>query len=257
MFLFILKPEVIFLSRSNSIFMLLIIICILLTACSTNTPKGVIKNSSIFIEAEVEQVLVKNSIANVYSGISRDLQVVKVYKHNSIIDVIGCFNDWYIIVTDEGYIGCINKEEVIPYIQSKDVKINDKLEHSLSKEEQRMLDLINHERVKINLNPLVLDITLTQLARLKSQDLIKNQYFNHYSPTYGSPFEMMNKHNISFIFAGENLAGNTTVEGAHEALMKSAAHRQNILNPNFTHVGIGIEKGGPYKLMITQLFVGK
>ncbi|WP_104372114.1 CAP domain-containing protein [Desulfocucumis palustris] len=60
----------------------------------------------------------------------------------------------------------------------------------------------------------------------------------------------------SFFYAGENPAGNQTVEKAHAALMNSAGHRANILNPNYTHIRIGIVQGGQYGAMFTQHFIG-
>lgn len=127
----------------------------------------------------------------------------------------------------------------------------------VSAQEQQMLELINKERTANGLKPLVMDLELVNLARMKSQDMIDNNYFSHTSPTYGSPFEMMRNYGISYRSAGENLAGNQTVERAHEALMNSDGHRKNILNSSFTHVGIGIIKGGPYGYMFTQMFVGR
>lgn len=96
---------------------------------------------------------------------------------------------------------------------------------------------------------------LVELARLKSKDLIAQNYFAHQSPTYGSPFEMMQKAGITYYYAGENLAGAPTVARAHTSLMNSPGHRANILNPNFTHLGIGIIDGGPYGKMHTQMFI--
>ena len=68
---------------------------------------------------------------------------------------------------------------------------------------------------------------------------------------------MLREFGIQYGYAGENLAGNQSVEKAHEALMASPGHRQNILNPNYTHIGIGIVKGGSYGTMFTQLFIEK
>jgi uncharacterized protein YkwD len=39
--------------------------------------------------------------------------------------------------------------------------------------------------------------------------------------------------------------------------MNSPGHRKNILNPEFTHLGLGIKSGGPYGNMFTQMFVSK
>ncbi|KJS82352.1 MAG: hypothetical protein JM58_15200 [Peptococcaceae bacterium BICA1-8] len=124
------------------------------------------------------------------------------------------------------------------------------------KKEQEMLELINKARKEAGVAPLVMDSSLVKVARIKSQDMIDKKYFAHNSPTYGSPFEMMDSFGIKYRYAGENLAGHYSVSGAHEALMNSSGHRKNILNSNFTHIGIGIVDGGPYNTMFTQMFVG-
>lgn len=70
---------------------------------------------------------------------------------------------------------------------------------------------------------------------------------------------MMATYKIAYRTAGENIAGNGSVTGANTALMNSPGHRANILNPNFTHIGIGIgiNSGGSYGMMFTQMFVGR
>ncbi len=125
----------------------------------------------------------------------------------------------------------------------------------LSADELRMLNLINQERAKAGLAPLKIHKELVRLARLKSQDMITNKYFSHQSPVYGSPFDMMKSAGISYKRAGENIAGASTVDRAHTNLMNSPGHRANILNPDFTHIGIGIVDGGPYGKMFTQMFI--
>jgi len=127
---------------------------------------------------------------------------------------------------------------------------------ALTAMEQQMVNLMNQDRVKLGLKPLVVDMLLVKMARIKSQDMITNHYTSHYSPTYGSPFDMMKSMGITYKTAGENIAGAATVDRAYTNLMNSAGHRANILNPNFTKIGIGIIQGGPYGLMITQDFVG-
>ncbi len=126
----------------------------------------------------------------------------------------------------------------------------------MTAEEQQMLSLVNQERAKAGLPALKADMRLVLLARKKSQDLIDKNYFSHTSPTYGSPFDMMKAAGITYGTAGENLAGSYSVESAHTALMNSEGHRRNILNPAFTHIGIGIVHGGTYGMMFTQMFTG-
>jgi len=120
-----------------------------------------------------------------------------------------------------------------------------------------MLDLVNAARQQAGLQPLAADPELVKIARLKSRDMIENNYFSHESPVYGSPFDMMKQFGISYRTAGENIACNQSVQAAHEALMNSPGHRANILNASFTHIGIGIVDGGPCGKMFTQMFIGK
>lgn len=127
---------------------------------------------------------------------------------------------------------------------------------AVSAEEQQMVNLVNQERTKKGLSALTIDSRLVKVARMKSQDMIDRKYFAHQSPTYGSPFDMMKAQGISYRYAGENLAGAPTVQQAHTNLMNSEGHRANILNPNYTKIGIGVVKGGPYGLMISQEFNG-
>jgi uncharacterized YkwD family protein len=118
-----------------------------------------------------------------------------------------------------------------------------------------MLNLVNQERMKVGLNELIVHEGLVKVARLKSKDMIDRGYFSHQSPTYGSPFDMIKNAGIAYTYAGENLAGASTVASAHKNLMNSTGHRNNILNVNYTHVGIGIVDGGPYGKMFTQMFI--
>ncbi|MCZ8519152.1 MULTISPECIES: CAP domain-containing protein [Paenibacillus] len=129
--------------------------------------------------------------------------------------------------------------------------------YQLTSEEQQMVTLVNQARAAAGLPALSVDLPLSKVARLKSQDMVNNNYFSHQSPTYGSPFDMMKKFGITYRTAGENIACNQGVEAAHTALMNSPGHRANILNKDFTHIGIGIVNGGPCGKMFTQQFIGK
>ncbi|PGA25045.1 serine protease [Bacillus thuringiensis] len=126
---------------------------------------------------------------------------------------------------------------------------------SLSEFEQRVVKLTNAERAKQGLPALKIDTELSKVARIKSEDMQKNNYFDHNSPTYGSPFDMMKKFGISYTSAGENIAqGQRTPEEVVQAWMNSAGHRANILNNGFTHIGVGYVESGNYW---TQQFITK
>ncbi|WP_316570188.1 CAP domain-containing protein [Neobacillus sp. YIM B06451] len=126
---------------------------------------------------------------------------------------------------------------------------------TLSEFEQQVVTLTNEERAKAGLSALKVDTNLSKMAREKSRDMSANGYFDHNSPTYGSPFDMMKKFGITYSSAGENIAmGQRSPQEVVTAWMNSEGHRKNILNPKFTHIGVGhIAKGNYW----TQEFIGK
>ncbi|GEN89472.1 CAP domain-containing protein [Oceanobacillus sp. FSL W8-0428] len=125
----------------------------------------------------------------------------------------------------------------------------------VSQFEQEVVDLTNQEREKQGLAPLELDSELSKVARAKSKDMQANNYFDHNSPNYGSPFDMMQSFGIDYNTAGENIAqGQQSPEEVVDAWMNSEGHRENIMNGDFTHIGIGYVEDGNYW---TQMFIGK
>ncbi|MBE2977441.1 CAP domain-containing protein [Priestia megaterium] len=122
--------------------------------------------------------------------------------------------------------------------------------------EQKVVDLVNQERQKQGLKPLTLNKKLSDVARTKSKDMMDKGYFDHNSPTYGSPFDMMKQFGIEYTTAGENIAkGQQSPEDVMNAWMNSDGHRKNILNPDFTEIGVGYVKGDT--TYWTQQFIGK
>lgn len=126
---------------------------------------------------------------------------------------------------------------------------------TISSIEQQVLTLTNQERAKEGLKPLVTDAALMNTARAKSADMSKNNYFSHTSPTLGSPFDQMKAKGIQYKAAAENIAmGQRTAEEVVKGWMNSPGHRANIMNGNFTHIGIGYDTQGHYW---TQQFIQK
>lgn len=124
--------------------------------------------------------------------------------------------------------------------------------------QKEVVRLVNVERSKRGLSELSFNTELSNVATLKSQDMINKNYFDHTSPTYGSPFDMMKQFNISYRTAGENIAkGQRTPAEVVNSWMNSPGHRANILNANFTDIGIGVAKSSNGTLYWTQMFIGK
>ena len=126
---------------------------------------------------------------------------------------------------------------------------------SVTAYEKEVVRLVNAERAKQGLSALEYDWQLSRVARYKSEDMQKNNYFSHTSPTYGSPFNMMKSFGITYRTAGENIAkGYRSPAAVVDGWMNSPGHRANILNSSFTHIGVGYVEGGNYW---TQMFVGR
>ena len=121
--------------------------------------------------------------------------------------------------------------------------------------QKEVLDLVNIEREKNGFLKLRLNQQLADVATVKSQDMINEDYFDHNSPTYGSPFDMMESFGITFYAAGENIAaGYGSPKSVMNGWMRSPGHKSNILDPDFTEIGIGIaiSEGTLYW---TQMFI--
>ncbi|WP_052356787.1 CAP domain-containing protein [[Clostridium] dakarense] len=123
--------------------------------------------------------------------------------------------------------------------------------------QKEVVDLVNVERTKRGLSPLTLDAKVSDVATKKSQDMINKNYFDHNSPTYGSPFDMMKQFGISYRAAGENIAmGQRNPQEVVTAWMNSEGHRKNILNSSFTKIGVGVAQKSNGTLYWTQMFIG-
>lgn len=126
----------------------------------------------------------------------------------------------------------------------------------LKTHELQVFELVNKERVNRGLAPYKYSAELSRVARFKSQDMIDKGYFSHQSPTYGSPFQMMEKFGLKFSAGGENIAyGQRTASEVMNSWMNSAGHKANILSQSYTYIGIGVAKAANGTLYWTQMFM--
>jgi uncharacterized protein YkwD len=122
--------------------------------------------------------------------------------------------------------------------------------------ERRMAVLVNRDRAKHKLPPLIYSARLAAIARAHSQDMHDHNFMGHESPRTGHSKDRVTRAGIPYRAVGENVAYAPTIEVGESALMQSEGHRANILSPQFARVGIGIVKNETNGwLRITQLFV--
>jgi uncharacterized protein YkwD len=107
---------------------------------------------------------------------------------------------------------------------------------------KEVIELTNDERREAGLEPLEWDAELSEAAQNHSESMASDDFFSHKTPEGASPFERMEDAGYEYSVAGENIAaGFQTPEAVVEAWMGSSSHRENILNPDFTEIGIGYE----------------
>lgn len=201
---------------------------------------------------------------NVRSGPSTEFKVVTTVKKNEYIRVFAGIGDWYIVQTDEDYIGAVSKKYVRAIYPSSSNSSsntgnnqNTQTSSSMTSDEKEVFNLINEQRTKNGLSALKVDEEVQRVAKIKAQDMVNNNYFSHTSPTYGSPFDMLTNFKISYKTAGENIAGNSSNSGAVTAWMNSSGHKANILNSSFNYTGIGVVSSPKYGKVYVQMFIGK
>ena len=211
--------------------------------------------------------LVTASKLNVRSGPGTGYKIVATVNKNEYIRVFAGVGDWYIVQVEGDYIGAVSKKYIKAiYPSSSSTGSSNSGSSSnnqsgqtttLTADEQEVFDLINKQRTNNGLTALKLDSEVQRVARIKAQDMVNNNYFSHNSPTYGTPFEMLNSFKVSYKSAGENIAGNSSNSGAVNAWMNSSGHKANILSTNFNYTGIGVVSSSKYGKIYVQMFIGK
>jgi len=124
--------------------------------------------------------------------------------------------------------------------------------------ENQIMALVNHERVKNGLLPLIMNEQLCSIARLKCQDMSDHGYCGHQSPIYGSPFDMLKRFGVDYSFAGENVAmGQKSPRSVMDGWMNSPSHKNAILNSNYKELGVGYLKSLNGSNYWVQLFISR
>lgn len=243
-----------------------------------------------FESVDFTSAVVTASLLNVRQGPSTNFPIICVLKKNQWVNVLGKIGDWYAIYEPETRcVGTVSGQyiksasansknttsvkattppksttgttktsapKVVTTPKGPSAVITTPIK-GVSQDDQTLLELVNKARAEAGVGPLQFNEELMKVAKTKAQDMVDNNYFSHQSPTYGSPFDMMRQFGISFKTAGENIAGNRTVEGAFKAWMNSEGHKKNILNSGFNYTGIGIVESSKYGKMLVQQFIGK
>lgn len=216
----------------------------------------------------VKKVIVRSGPSTSYNSY---YQLVK----GAEVEVIGRINNFSMIVSKNNLIGLI-RSDLLTKVSTTQASTNSNQNNNNANNnttvnntpnistindnaslKNTLLNLINNARKNANLNPLSTDKSVSNAAQIKSDDMVKNNYFSHNSSTYGSPFKLMQDLGISYSTAGENIAGNSDIEKAFNSWMNSSTHKKNILSSSYNYVGIGITDSKTYGKIISVMFIGK
>lgn len=253
--------------RSKAIFKIFLVTILILT-----TSPNLINAQTPLNRANVPAKISITTTANVRSGPGTNFLKVGLVYQGQVIECIGKLGTWWVVHLQNDVVGLISGGLAKAYYPATAPSpapaptpspspapspSPSPSQTQLTADQQRMLDLINQERSKAGVGQLKIDPQLQKMAQAKSDEMVAKSYFSHTSPTYGSPFDMMKTFGISYTSAGENIAGNSTVDAAHAALMNHPPHKENILNSSFKYIGIGITTSPAYGKIFVQDFVGR
>ena len=248
----------------KTIVLISIILAILLFLAFFNQTLGM----THYQETDFVTGLVTASALNVRAGPGKTYKSIGLVYKNEYIRVFARIGNWYVIQTDQDLIGAVSVDYVKPIYPSGNTNTNNSSganqetsdKHGsteLTQDEKEVFDLINQQRTSAGLSALVIDDELQNVARIKAKDMVDSSYFSHTSPTYGSPFDMIKNFGITYKTAGENIAGNSSNQGAVNAWMNSEGHKANILNNAYNYTGIAVVSSPKYGKIYVQMFMGK
>ena len=127
--------------------------------------------------------------------------------------------------------------------------------------ERRAFDLINAQRRAKGQSPLVWDAELCRMARMHSQTMASQGFFNHVGPDGLDTADRARMNGLYWKVLGENIAYNQGYDDpagfAVERWMISGKHRANILNPQFNRSAIGVAQSADGRVFLTQVFIAR
>jgi uncharacterized protein YkwD len=126
---------------------------------------------------------------------------------------------------------------------------------------QQMFALHNQARAAAGLPPLQINATLVAVADERAVDMATNNYFSHTSPSGETAFSLLEDYGFGYSAAGENIARNNYPESeaasvSFQGFMNSPGHRANILEDNYTHVGISYRVAADGMRYFAVVFAG-
>ncbi len=122
--------------------------------------------------------------------------------------------------------------------------------------EERLVNLVNRERVKAGLPELALDERLAGVARQHSSMMAEKRAIAHQFEGELGVKQRVATTTLHFNYSGENVALDSDIEQAHVGLMNSPPHRHNLLSPDYNAIGVGVVRSGS-TIYVTEDFANR
>ncbi|EKN62734.1 SCP-like extracellular [Neobacillus bataviensis LMG 21833] len=202
---------------------------------------------------------VRDALGDPLTGIQKGLTIFQI-QENADYDVY-LLDDVYVTIFYDKHenntvtaIQLINKD-----VEQKKHELYTSASQALKEGfEYQLFDLTNASRVEHQLPILSWDDHVRETARKHSTDMAVHHYFDHTNLKGQSPFDRMKEDHIIFYLAGENLAyGQFSSIFAHEGLMNSLGHRENILRKGYKYLGVGVAFNDQSQPYYTENFYAK
>ncbi|MBQ7972868.1 MAG: SH3 domain-containing protein [Lachnospiraceae bacterium] len=208
-----------------------------------------VDGQSVYSVEELDVTLYVKQAVNVRKGPSRDYEKTGVLNKGDSVKVTGLTdNGWYRIVcgTGEAFVSGEYLLDENEYAALREAEQASEREDSVvvftddfTGMQSEVLELMNAYRRENGLEPLVLSEETDYAAEIRAMEIA--EVFSHTRPDGTTCFTVLSEADITYRTAAENIAsGYVTPESVMNGWMNSEGHKQNILNPAFTHVGIGI-----------------
>lgn len=125
----------------------------------------------------------------------------------------------------------------------------------LTRQEQTILELTNEERAREKIGPLVINAVLTRVARAHSANMLRQGEMKH-ELDGKRPAQRVDEAGYDYKRVAENIAwtDGVSLKEVMKNWMESKGHRENILNPGFDEIGVGIAKNDKGEMYFTQVF---
>ena len=123
---------------------------------------------------------------------------------------------------------------------------------------RELLELLNSTRREAGLSPVRELPAIRDVALGHSRDMVEHDFVGHSSPRSGAAADRVRAASLPTALVLENIGRGYSAQEIHRGLLESPGHRANIINPDVTHVGIGVvaqSEGSRTALIVTEVFL--